>query len=233
MNIEIFKRIEQKYLLSEQDYKRLMERIKNHIEKDKFFQSTICNIYFDNDNYDLIIKSLEKERYKEKVRLRSYNVPKLDDNVFFEIKSKLNGVVYKRRVTLTLKDFYNYLDGKELTTSNKQIMREIDYLYKKYDLKPKYFIAYDRKSYFDKDNNTFRITFDENVRSRQLDLKLEKGDAGKLYFNEKKYIMELKTVGGLPLYFTKILSDLKIYPTSFSKYGNIYKDKIKEELLYV
>ena len=232
-NIEIFKRIEQKYVLSEDEYKKLMNLINDHLEKDLYYKSKICNIYFDTKNYDLIVNSLEKGEYKEKVRLRSYNIPTLDDNVFFEIKSKLDGVVYKRRVTLTLNDFYEYLNGNKLNTSNPQIMKEIDYTLKKYNLEPKYFIAYDRTSYFDKDNKNFRITFDENIRSRNTDLKLEYGDAGKLYFNDKEYIMELKTIGGLPLWFTKILSELKIYPKSFSKYGNIYKDKLKEELLYV
>lgn len=232
-NIEIFKRIEQKYVLSEDEYIKLMNLIKNHLEKDTYYKSRICNIYFDTKNYDLIVKSLEKDEYKEKVRLRSYDIPTLNDNVFFEIKSKLDGVVYKRRVTIKLSDFYDYINGNYINSSNNQIMKEIDYTINKYNLEPKYFIAYDRTSYFDKDNKCFRITFDENIRSRNSDLKLEYGDAGKLYFKNKEYIMELKTIGGLPLWFTNILSELKIYPKSFSKYGNIYKDKLKEELLYV
>lgn len=229
-NIEIFKRIEQKYVLSKEEYNCLMKMISNHLEKDEYFKSNICNIYFDNDNYDLIINSLEKGIYKEKVRLRSYNIPNLEDKVYFEIKSKLNGVVYKRRVTLPLKEFYNYLNGKIPNTSNPQIMKEIDYTMKRYNLKPKFFIAYDRTSYFDKEDETFRITFDENIRSRQDDLRLEYGDSGKLYFKDKKYVMELKANNGLPLWFTTILSELKIYPTSFSKYGSIYQNKLKEEL---
>ena len=116
-NIEIFKRIEQKYLLSENEYNKLMNRLKDHIVKDKYFQSTICNVYFDTDNYDLIVSSIEKDIFKEKVRLRSYNIPNLNDIVFLEIKSKLDGVVYKRRVTLTLDEFYNYLNGKKVSTS--------------------------------------------------------------------------------------------------------------------
>ena len=156
-NIEIFKRVEQKYILSEDDYNKLINIIDDHLEKDEYYKSSICNIYFDTDNYDLIINSLEKGCYKEKVRLRSYNVPKLSDKVYFEIKSKLDGVVYKRRVTLPLKEYYDYLDGKLPNSSNDQIMKELDYVFKKYNLKPKYFIAYDRLSYYDKDNESFRM----------------------------------------------------------------------------
>ena len=35
--------------------------------------------------------------------------------------------------------------------------------------------------------------------------------------------MESKIMGATPLWFAHILSELDIYPVSFSKYGNIYK----------
>ena len=34
--------------------------------------------------------------------------------------------------------------------------------------------------------------------------------------------MEVKILGAIPVWFTKILSDLEIYNTHFSKYGNEY-----------
>ena len=229
MNNEIFKRVEKKYLLTETQYKELLEKANNHLEKDKYFKNTICNIYFDTDNYDLIVESLEKPTYKLKVRLRSYNVPGVNDIVYLEIKNKYKGIVGKRRVKISLNEFYEYLETGKYPNCNKQIMEEIDYFFKKYDLKPKLYLAYDRLSYYDKDNKNFRITFDQNIRSREEDLKLEYGDAGKLYFKDKTYIMELKTLDSLPLWFTKIINELKIYPTSFSKYGKIYMKNKKEE----
>ena len=35
--------------------------------------------------------------------------------------------------------------------------------------------------------------------------------------------MEVKTSGAVPLWFSKILDDLAIYPASFSKYGVAYQ----------
>lgn len=224
--MNFFRRIEQKYVLTENEYKNLLKKIEKHLEKDIYYESTICNIYFDTENNDLIINSLEKPTFKQKVRLRSYEVPQKQDKVFLELKGKYHGVVFKRRVKMTLEEFYNYID-KGIKTNN-QVMEEIDYTFKKYNLKPKLFLAYDRKSYFDKDNNTFRITFDTNLRSRTNNLRLEYGDSGETYNEEKFYIMELKSLNAMPLWFTEILSELKIYPKSFSKYGNIYK-KLKEE----
>ena len=221
--MNFFRRVEQKYVLTEDEYKKLFNKIRENVEKDKYYQSTICNLYFDNESNDLIVKSLEKPIYKEKVRVRSYNIPEINDTVFLELKGKYDGVVFKRRVEVELSELYKYIETGELpNVSNKQIMKEIDYIIKRYDLKPKIYLAYDRLSFYDKNDINFRITFDSNLRSRNDNLKLEMGDGGKLYNGNKFYIMELKSLGSIPLWFIKILSELKIYPKSFSKYGNIY-----------
>ncbi|MDD3452918.1 MAG: polyphosphate polymerase domain-containing protein [Bacilli bacterium] len=225
MSIEVFKRTEKKYLLTEMQYLNLMKKIEDKLNKDTFYKSTICNIYYDTDDYDLISYSLEKPIYKEKIRLRSYGVPNKEDTVFLEIKKKYKGVVGKRRVNIKLQEFYDYIETGKYPECNKQIMEEIDYCFKYYNLKPVLFLGYDRLSYYDKKNKSFRITFDKNIRSREEDLNLELGDCGNLYFTDKTYIMEVKTLDALPLWFTNILSALNIFPTSFSKYGSIYKRK--------
>ncbi len=231
--MNFFQRIEQKYILTEEEYKLLFEKINSHLEKDYYYKSTICNLYFDTDYNDLIVNSLEKPPYKQKVRVRSYNVPNVDDNVFLELKGKHKGIVFKRREKIRLDELYKYLESGTIPkNNNNQMMKEIDYIIKKYNLKPKIFLAYDRLSYYDKDNVNFRVTFDMNLRSRNEDLNLELGDTGKLFSKEKFYIMELKSLTSIPLWFIKVLSELKIYSRSFSKYGSIYS-KQKEEYLNV
>lgn len=221
----IFKRVEKKFLLTEKEYNELFKKIKKKLKPDKYFESTICNVYYDNINNDLLINSIERPIYKHKVRLRSYNVPKLDDDVFLEIKSKYKKVVGKRRVKLKLRDFKKYEKTKKYN-ENSQIMKEIDYLFNYYDLKPSYYVAYDRKCYVGKEDELLRITIDTNLRSRTDHLTLEYGDKGELYFDQNMYIIEIKTLGAMPLWLVRSLSELKIYTRSFSKIGNIYiKDK--------
>jgi len=227
MNENVFRRVEQKYLLTPTESEQLMKKIEDYIECDEYFESTICNIYFDNNHNDLIVASLEKPTFKVKIRLRSYNIPDLPDKVFLEIKDKYRGIVGKRRIKMTLKDFYDYLNTGSF--NDKQIMKEIDYYFKKYNLKPYAFVAYDRKSYRGRLDKFLRITFDRNLRSRYEDLRLELGDAGERYFKDNMTIMEIKALDAMPLWLARSLSELKIFPTSFSKVGNIYKKrKIKE-----
>ncbi len=221
----VFRRVEKKYLLNKKQKEAFLRDINKYIEEDEFFESKICNIYFDNIHNDLIANSLEKPPFKAKLRLRSYEVPSMDDYVFLEVKNKYKGIVGKRRIKIRLKDFYDYL--KKGIMESSQIMKEIDYYFKYYDLKPYIFVAYDRLSYRGKDDANLRITIDSNLRSRKDDLRLELGNEGEKYFDEEVFIMEIKVLDAMPLWLTNILSKNKIYTTSFSKVGNIYR-KVEE-----
>lgn len=216
----IFNRVEQKYVLTKSEKDNLLRLINKYIKKDEYFDSIISNIYFDDFNNRLIINSMEKPIYKDKVRLRGYGDINKNSNVFFEIKNKYKGVVGKRRIMMKLDDFYKYLNGEMVFS--EQIMKELDYLIKIYNLKPKIFISYHRNSYKGI-NDDIRITFDNNLISRRYDLNLESGIYGDKYFDDDNYIMEIKTLNGYPMWLVEALSNLKIYPNSFSKYGSIYK----------
>lgn len=225
----VFQRVEQKYIISKEQRDNLLEKINEYVEKDPYFESKICNIYFDNNENDLMVNSLEKPEFKAKVRLRSYDVPNMDSQVFLEVKDKYKGVVGKRRIKLSLKEFYDYYENG--LVKDNQIMKELNYYFKMFDLKPFIFLAYDRNSYYEKGNRNLRITLDSNLRSRYNDLRLELGDNGKKYFDEDTYIMEIKVMNAMPLWLTRILSELKIYPTSFSKVGSIYSKEKESECL--
>ena len=81
MALTTFKRYEKKYLLNEAQWQWVMNLLPLYMEQDSYNQSgegyTIYNIYFDTPNDDLIRHSLSKPSYKEKLRLRSYEVPEL------------------------------------------------------------------------------------------------------------------------------------------------------------
>lgn len=127
-----FKRYETKYLLSHIMAHKLQRALPGHLQMDEYGLDTICSLYYDTPDDQLIRRSLEKPVYKEKLRLRSYGPA----------------------------------EGTQL---------------------------------------------------------IEQG----------WYLMEVKTPGAVPLWFSKILDDLEIYPTAFSKYGRAYQlknQKTEEEL---
>ena len=51
-----FKRYEIKYLITINQYINLMNYLSDKVEKDVVYQSTIYNVYYDTDNFELIRK---------------------------------------------------------------------------------------------------------------------------------------------------------------------------------
>lgn len=226
----VFQRTEKKYFLTEKQYNLLLEKTKKRIKADKYGITSISNIYFDTDDNELIRTSIEKPLYKEKLRLRSYGTPDSDESkVFLEIKKKFDGVVYKRRAAMTFRESEDYLNNGIKPSENVQIINEIDYIINHYNLKPKLFLAYDRIAYNGIEDEELRITFDKNIRSRENDLSLKSGSYGTNLLDSNTYLMEIKANGGMPLWLADLLSELEIYPMSFSKYGNIYKKSLMDK----
>lgn len=226
----VFQRVEEKYLISCDEKRDILLRMNDYIERDKFFISHIHNIYFDNINNDLIINSLDKPIFKDKFRARCYGDMSLDGDVFLESKVKYRGVVSKRRIKLSVKDFNSYINSGNLV-NDSQVFKEISYYFDYYKLKPSIYIAYDRESYKGKVDSSLRITFDSNLRSRRDDLLFKDNILMEKYFDSDFYIMEIKAVMAMPLWLVRILSDMNIRPISFSKYGKIYEKEMKERVI--
>lgn len=236
MSIEVFNRYEKKYIMDADTAMSLMERVAEYMNPDKFNISgktySICNIYYDTDNDDLIARSIMKPVYKEKLRLRGYGVPSKEDKVYLEIKKKYDGIVNKRRSKLKLYEAVDMVNTGKMPPlkdyMNEQILKEIEYLLSTMKLLPKLYLAYDRYAFFEKNNDDFRLTFDMNVRSRRDRLSLDAGDDGKLLFEDGRWIMEMKAYNAVPLWFARLLSEYRLYPQSVSKYGTEYKNKMEE-----
>ena len=129
-----FKRRELKYLISKDQRQRIIDAMSERTTPDEYGLSTIRNVYYDTSTMLLIRRSIEKPVYKEKLRLRSYGVPELDDKVFLEIKKKYKGLVNKRRTKLKLCEAYDLtMDGiyPEIQDyMNPQVLSEIEYFLK-------------------------------------------------------------------------------------------------------
>ena len=217
-----FERYEKKYLLTPAQYRAVRQGMASRMVPDEHPKYTICNVYYDTDNYELIRTSLEKPVYKEKLRLRSYGVPGGRDPAFVELKKKFDGVVYKRRITMEARSAVPYLSGKQ-TGDGSQISREIDWFLRYYQPMPKVFLAYDREAWAAADGGELRITFDTAIRVRSNDVDLRSGDHGVPLLEEDLILMEIKIPGTAPLWLSRILSENRAFPTSFSKYGMYYK----------
>lgn len=223
----VFKRYELKYLLTKEQKNNILDAMAPYMEMDDYGRTTIRNIYYDTDSYQLIRKSIEAPIYKEKLRVRSYSEATNDSTVFVELKKKYDSVVYKRRLPLSEKNATEWLNHKQELKNSTQISNEIEYFLDYYKtLHPAIFISYEREAYFTKEESDFRITFDDTILCRQEDISLKAPVYGTAIIPDDKVLMEIKCSGGIPLWMTSALSRNNIRKTSFSKYGTAYKTLI-------
>ena len=206
----VFRRYEKKYLVTQEQYDRLAKVFAPRMERDRFSESTISNIYYDTPDFRLIRRSLDQPVYKEKLRLRTYRTPHADTEAFVEIKKKYDHVVYKRRIGMNYQQAVDYLDGAP-APEESQISREIDWFCRFYEgLQPAMCIFYDRLAVFDREQPDLRVTFDSGIRCRAC-------------------LMEIKIPGAAPLWLARALSDAGVFPSHFSKYGAAYQTMQREE----
>lgn len=222
MQQHIFERYEKKYLLSAGQYKSLMEKLEGRIVPDRYGKGTVLSVYYDTPDFRLIRASLEKPVYKEKLRMRSYGVPGARDPVFVELKKKYKGIVYKRREEMPLEAAEEWLAGQD-GGCDSQIGREISYAFRIYpNLAPAMFISCERLAFDGVEDPLLRITFDEKILFRREKLTLSAGAWGEPLLESGQRLMEIKMPGAMPVWLSGILDELKLYPTSFSKYGTAF-----------
>ncbi len=233
--IQSFNRRETKYLLTAEQAEAFLREAQDLLSRDKYGEYTICNLYLDTDDFYFIEHSLDHPAYKEKLRVRSYGNADRDTKIFLEIKKKTKGVVYKRRIVIPFSEAEDYIEKGIRPPSldgfvPNQIFEEIDYLIKKYNPEPKLYLAYDREAYFMTERPEIRITFDKNIRGRWDNITLTSDENTELLDTgvENYRVMEIKSGRAIPLEITEILSRLKIYPVSFSKYGRIYMAMVQK-----
>lgn len=223
-----FRRYEKKYLITKEQADELLNRIGDRMVPDKYGETVICNLYYDTEDYVLIRRSLDKPRYKEKLRIRCYGVPDENSVAFIEIKKKFSKVVYKRRLDTTYKKATEYIKTGEIDIKG-QIKNELDWFLKTYKtLRPSTALFYTRKAFFDKTNPELRITVDKDILWRRKDLDLTLGAYGEPIIDDHNRLLEIKIPGTVPVWLAHELSELKIFPNSFSKYGKAFLSYIKE-----
>lgn len=240
MAISTFQRREVKFLLSSEQFERLLPTVHEHMNPDAYCvdgkEYGIYNIYYDTPDNFLIRQSIEKPYYKEKLRLRSYYSPaEPDSSLFLEVKKKIGGIVTKRRVAMSLQEAEAYISTRVKPHYERfidqQVMKELDVFLDFYDsIQPRQYISYQRAAFFGKDDPEFRLTFDRQITSRRYDLTLAKGSYGRQLILPDQRLMEIKVPGSLPLWMSQALSELSIRKASFSKYGTAYKNFVRDNI---
>ena len=112
------------------------------------------------------------------------------------------------------------------------MIREIDWFLRSVRPAAKAYLACDRQAWRAIEDPELRITFDRDIRWRETELELCAGDRGEALLAPGELLMEIKTPTAAPLWLAHALSELRIFPVSFSKYGTCYKEHILHEYIF-
>lgn len=217
-----------------------MPQLLEHMELDPFClngnEYRIYSIYYDTANHDVIRQNSSKPVYKEKMRLRSYYERKdPEDKIWMEIKKKSEKVGNKRRIKLKIKEVEPFVNQGILPQTkdylSAQVAKELQYYFKMNKVAPALYVQYDRLALFGKEDKSFRMTFDRNVRTRRSNFQFGESDIDEMLLPDGVYIMEIKILGAMPLWLTALLSEHQLFSHGFSKYGVKYKQDAQQRKL--
>lgn len=223
---------EYKFLIPKELLGNIRNEMKPYIVPDKYSdmrkekQYTVRSIYYDNRSFDCYYEKMDGMKFKKKFRIRGYNSYEENEIVFLEIKRKDESYVAKDRVPLR----WEQLEGIFLNNGRQKIpfaegtKEYIDtghFLYNYYlkKLVPTVIVIYERESFFCKFNQSFRITFDKNLRSLlypSLDSLYDEGNVKHLFGH--KFLLELKFYERLPSWINSIIVKYRLERIPFSKY---------------
>lgn len=222
-----FKRKETKYILDKKTLECLEKDLQTHMTLDEFATSTITNIYFDSEQFEMIQDALAKKNGREKIRMRIYDSqPSEHSQAFLEIKKKENKIGYKYRLTSNPLSIVNYIENgiADATIRDQAVISELEELKQRYgNIRQKMYIYYDRVSYKGLEDKKLRLTIDKNLIYRNHNVDAVAGKFGEVLLDPNKVIMEIKVPHQRPEWLKALLEKYQIEKQSFSKYGNAYK----------
>jgi len=218
-----FKRYEHKYFVTHAQAEAVTAALLEYMEPDRYGTYWVQNLYYDTANWDVISKSMDKPLYKEKLRMRCYGIPDETSNIFLELKKKFRGEVSKRRVALPISTLSQPL-GEVLVSEDRQIARELAFYIKSNPVEEKMHISFLRTAYSGIEDESLRVTFDNDIRYRLENMDFDHPEEGQRVLQEGYQVMEIKTRTGIPLWLSRLLSQNAIYKTSYSKYGTCFTD---------
>jgi hypothetical protein len=191
-------------------------------------QYTVRSIYFDTPRFDFYYEKVEGIKNRKKLRLRGYDKEDGNNIVFFEIKRKYDVPIMKYRAPVKFEDALDMFRSRNINgqvvsndffpKGNENSKRFFYQLYSK-NLRPVVLIVYEREAYQDKMDDSIRITFDKNLRSKaypSVDHLFEEDKLSQALSG--KFILEVKFNNHFPAWLNPIRASWALRKQSASKY---------------
>jgi len=200
-------------------------KLDSNINEQEGNQYTVRSIYYDSPRFDFFFEKIEGVKNRKKIRVRGYGNTNENQNLFFEIKRKLNIPIVKDRMEMdyetaitTLNNGF-YKDDGQHPGLGKDIQPFMFHLLHK-RLSPVVLVIYDREAFFDRFDDSIRLTIDKNLRSLSYPYPEDIFSMNKTSISLKDhFIFEVKFKKHFPLWLKSIQASLGLVKQAASKYA--------------
>lgn len=225
-------RFEMKYVLNAFQAELIREQIAPYVRADPKARDghgyDLSSVYLDSSRLDLFWSSNLGEAKRHKLRVRTYSEDPAAP-VFFEIKSRYNGVVLKKRATVAREWIRECLEGHpvpgEAVVSGDPIEAENLALFQarmeEIGAIPRLHVRYTRDAYMSLDDDPVRITFDHNIACLPtigMKDKVRMNGPGWRHLPDNPVILEVKFTDSYPCWVQELVQRFSLLRDSFAKY---------------
>ncbi|MCB9641609.1 MAG: polyphosphate polymerase domain-containing protein [Myxococcales bacterium] len=232
-----FQRYECKYIIPEHLHDQIVDFVSCYSHPDEYTESSpdrryvITSLYLDSPQLTCHHAKEHKALNRFKLRIRTYG-ERSDGPIFFEIKRKIKGVIFKRRVQTNLSSWTSFEpDSSELLTKpnhrNVDVMSEFMALCEQYNMGPSMVVRYTREAYESDIDSYGRVTFDRKLLSHfpegyQLDVDpstwFALDDPVSMGISTGT-VLELKFANRAPMWMKDLVQRFGLQMRGFSKYS--------------
>lgn len=219
----VFNRFEIKYVISQATARAFTAcldgytRVDEHADGDRGY--IVCSTYWDAPDFAFFWEKVEGIKFRRKLRFRWYSGS--SDEMYVEIKQRVNRTIQKRRVRWPADRLRAIFLGAGAADEacDDPVVSESLYLRSAFCLRPALTVAYRRAAYFGVAERDLRVTIDTDVRYHPADMEMrpDRGE-GKYVIDPDLAIMEIKFNDRVPRWLCRLVSHFGLPVARMSKY---------------
>ncbi len=227
-------RFEYKYVIPEALAPRVRDFVATYLELDSYgarhedCSYSVNSLYLDSDDLQLYQSTVNGDKNRYKLRIRYYDTEG-DSPLFFEIKSRRDNIISKRRAKVRRASLMRLLDGDQPAPEDLVDPGPKDYadlarfceLHRALQARPQTRIFYRREAWLPALDNAVRVTFDRCVGTEpDREARLPVGhDALRSVFGDQ-VILELKFTDRFPDWMRTLVRTFHLPQMSAAKYAD-------------
>jgi hypothetical protein len=229
-------RHELKYQISEAKAAAIAQFIKPYLQTDRYCKLQrsgdypIVSLYLDSIDMQLCRESLTGQKNRFKLRIRSYT-DEPEYPRFFEIKRRINTIIFKSRARVMDRDVPALLEGLPLPpqdyTADEKTINQFQLYLSSIRAKPAVLVRYRRQAYEGDTQNRVRVTFDRELAyniTRLPEVRLGGRGWQRNPCTDGAVILEIKFTDHYPAWLSELVKCFNLRQQSISKYASSIQD---------